>query len=318
MSNFTTFFPSAGGGGGAGSGINSYAPFKVGVADNNPQGYIHSTGLYTNPIDSSVWLKTGNQIEDTTSAYPNAFSNPGLFSQESATDTISLNVQSIVWDGTHFYGANANQIHQYNSSFTATGVAFNLPSPWQSYENTTAMAFDPVNNIMILANNNGGQLFSYNHVGGSSSAWTWREEQSNGGGNNMGLAYVGGGNFLINGAIGGGRFRQTTSIGTTPSGFNNGSLPASKQIIRAGIFVYAQDTGVWREYDNAPGLASTGRTFAHTGTGTRGPALDGNGSIRQQNSGIVYEFSPGGPEVGDSTARTDSSGSAQPLFIKLK
>ena len=59
MSNFTTFFPSAGGGGGEGSGINSYAPFLVGqVSDNDPQGvYIHSTGVYTNPVDSSVWLK---------------------------------------------------------------------------------------------------------------------------------------------------------------------------------------------------------------------------------------------------------------------
>ena len=74
MSNFTTFFPSAGGGGGEGSGINSYAPFSV-VSDNNPQGYIHSTGVYTNPVDSSVWLKTGNRISDVTPrTYPNAFS----------------------------------------------------------------------------------------------------------------------------------------------------------------------------------------------------------------------------------------------------
>ena len=53
MSNFTTFFPSGGSGGG---GINSYAPFKV-SSTGNPAGYNSTTGLYTNPIDNSVWLK---------------------------------------------------------------------------------------------------------------------------------------------------------------------------------------------------------------------------------------------------------------------
>ncbi|MDB0041606.1 hypothetical protein N9F16_00800 [bacterium] len=79
MSNFSQFFP-AGSGGSGGSGINSYAPFKVGTADNNPQGYIASTGLYTNPIDSSVWLKTGTVAADTTPrTYPNAYFEEDMY-----------------------------------------------------------------------------------------------------------------------------------------------------------------------------------------------------------------------------------------------
>ena len=78
MSDFSTFFPS--GGGGEGSGINSYAPFLVSTDDNNPQGYDATTGLYTNPVDESVWLKTGQKIRDnvTPDPYPNAFKNPFL------------------------------------------------------------------------------------------------------------------------------------------------------------------------------------------------------------------------------------------------
>jgi hypothetical protein len=71
MSNFSTFFPASGG---EGAGINSYAPFLVGGTD-NPQGYNATTGLYTNPVDESVWLKTGTIVENTVTPnpYPNAF-----------------------------------------------------------------------------------------------------------------------------------------------------------------------------------------------------------------------------------------------------
>jgi hypothetical protein len=76
MSDFSTFFP---GGGGEGAGINSYASYKINdTVNDNPQGYNYITGLYTNPVDESVWLKTGRTIMDTVtpSLYPNAFLNP--------------------------------------------------------------------------------------------------------------------------------------------------------------------------------------------------------------------------------------------------
>lgn len=75
MSNFSTFFPASGG---EGAGINSYAPYQVSSDTDNPQGYNATTGLYTNPVDESVWLKTGMTILDdvTPDPYPNAFKNP--------------------------------------------------------------------------------------------------------------------------------------------------------------------------------------------------------------------------------------------------
>lgn len=85
MSDITTFFPA--GGGGEGAGINSYAPYKVNeTVNDNPQGYNYATGLYTNPVDESVWLKTGKIIKDTVSPdpYPNAFKNPV------ATDNVEI------------------------------------------------------------------------------------------------------------------------------------------------------------------------------------------------------------------------------------
>ena len=70
MSKFTDYFPSAGSGGGGG-GINSYAPFKV-EATGNPVGYDSTTGVYTNPVDDSIWVKTGDAVLALQSVYPNA------------------------------------------------------------------------------------------------------------------------------------------------------------------------------------------------------------------------------------------------------
>ena len=91
MSNFTTFFPSAGGGG----GINSYAPFNV-VDTGNPVGYNATTGLYTNPEDETVWLRTGNQVTDNDpKSYPNA---TGLNSFTGAPNVISLDTAATTFD----------------------------------------------------------------------------------------------------------------------------------------------------------------------------------------------------------------------------
>ena len=74
MSNFSQFFPAGGGSGGSGGGgINSYAPFKV-EATGNPVGYDSTTGVYTNPVDDSIWVKTGDAVLAQQSVYPNASS----------------------------------------------------------------------------------------------------------------------------------------------------------------------------------------------------------------------------------------------------
>ena len=81
MSNFSQFFPAGGGSGGEGAGINSYAPYKVSPTTNNPVGYNFTTGVYTNPVDESVWVKTGTTVSDTTTprTYPNAYFEEDMY-----------------------------------------------------------------------------------------------------------------------------------------------------------------------------------------------------------------------------------------------
>ena len=81
MSNFSQFFPAGGGSGGEGAGINSYAPYKVSTTTNNPNGYNFATGIYTNPVDESVWIKTGTVAADTGTprTYPNAYFEEDMY-----------------------------------------------------------------------------------------------------------------------------------------------------------------------------------------------------------------------------------------------
>jgi len=106
MSNFSQFFPS-GGGSGVGGGINSYASFDIGseLFDNNPPGYIISTGLYTNPVDSSVWLKTGKELLDTSNTYPNASFRTDNFVESGTGGNTSARGGLAIQNGTDFFWA---------------------------------------------------------------------------------------------------------------------------------------------------------------------------------------------------------------------
>jgi len=122
MSNFSQYFPIGGSssGGDGGGGINSYAPFKV-TATDNPVGYNATTGLYTNPVDGSVFLKTGQTLVLTTDDYPNANRTEGIF------DLANLNYPQINNYGG--YGTNdaANEIYVNgvtdNTVFVYSGLA---------------------------------------------------------------------------------------------------------------------------------------------------------------------------------------------------
>ena len=129
MSNFSTFFPA--GGGGEGAGINSYAPFKVTQGTGNPVGYNATTGLYTNPVDDSVWLKTGALINDTTTprTYPNATSFGDMFIASSpppvrlqGASPYNTN-QGMLWryvnGADKIYNANSGTLGQFTYDSTA-------------------------------------------------------------------------------------------------------------------------------------------------------------------------------------------------------
>lgn len=348
MSNFTTFFPSAGGGGGEGSGINSYAPFLVGTDDNNPQGYIHSTGVYTNPVDDSVWLKTGKQVDDVSNAYPNAFSYtdhrliggnfstnqnlrsdiafdgttaycmiagtngqlrilPNTYStrawgsiinKDSSTISGSQAPRAIAYDTTaggwitHDKSSAASVINRWNSSFTSITSTFSIFAQVGS-NIVSSMTYDSINNNLLLS------LFS-------------------------GDVYI----YDLTTETYSSTFNYSTRF---PSGTNGMSInptsgklwvhDASTQSTTNDVVEVSASTGV------ATGVKFGLYPNAHTTYGTvRGIAWkDGDELLavtKLNTSTYAYVLSSydadGTRKVGDATARTDSSGSGQPLFIKLK
>jgi len=343
MSNFTTFFPSAGGGGGEGSGINAYAPFKVGTTDNNPQGYIHSTGVYTNPVDESVWLKTGKLVADASSVYPNAYSEidyrltsgtddkdvdfrssmafngttayvvksstNAVFRLEQVTESTrawgsSINKDSSLVSGSYGaiaigydstannwisadYASGVNVINKWNAAFTS------ITSTFSTYTQTTNrqirnIAVDTVNNNLLLTANN-QNVYVYN---------------------------------LSNNAYIGVYSLSTRMSASQPSG--TACHPTTGNL-------WVVDGTVVKELNVSTGVA-TGTSFdlypnTYLTAGlVRGIAWKDADTLLAitQKSATALDFVLSGYEkdgirvVGDSTARTDSSGSTQPLFIKLK
>jgi len=350
MSNFTTFFPSAGGGGGVGSGINSYAPFKVGTSDNNPQGYIHSTGVYTNPVDESVWLKTGNQVDDISSAYPNAFAaidhrltsgtqyqytNQNLradmafdgtdaycmiaassgqirmiennydtrawgdiINKDSSTIPGSYGSRVIAYDTTaggwitQDSSSTANVINRWNSDFTSITSTFSIFAE-AGAGTLGGMSYDPINNhLFIFSFNNNIYIYDLTTETHLSTF-------------NIATRFPYG----------------ILGMSINPTSGNLWMVDSNSSAAGYEVVEVSPSTGVetgvkWGLYPN---------TYIASGT-VRGIAWkDGNIllAVTQYQSGTYgYVLSSydidGLRKVGDETARTDSSGSTQPLFIKLK
>jgi hypothetical protein len=371
MSNFSTFFPA--GGGGEGAGINSYAPYSV-SSTGNPVGYDASTGLYTNPVDDSVWLKSGEQIVETSPrTYPNATSLADMFIPGGVPVRITAGypVDAIVW-------------HNYTVSGTPTDYLF-VGEGGTCYQ----MTYDPA------GNSGGGQ---YNTISSSpthsglganafvkftfhvnSGRWYDRGTSSNVA---MMTSYTNGGPRSHTGIV---TYDMATQVG---QGFGYAVQP----LFTRGNFLYVTNTAyndVW-EYNLD---ATTGDVLSYNNSTWNLTTTLGNGFIRDlqydpignyvyfqgsnagsellrldpttlastgyiyptvQNAndngiaGDVYNIAFGkigatnvlwlqgfsaasykagqfysqasdfSVKVGDITAKTDASGSAQPLFIKLK
>lgn len=346
MSNFSTFFPAASGG--EGSGINSYAPFKVGPADNNPQGYIVSTGVYTNPVDDSVWLKTGNQIDDISSVYPNAFAYTD-HRLISGTGSTNQNLWSdIAFDGTDAYcmlaassgqirmiendyatrtwgsiiykdgsaisgsygsrviaydttaggwitqdrSSTANVINRWNSNFTSITSTFSIFAE-AGANLIAAMSYDPINNNLFVYNYT-KKIHIYDLTTETHLSTFDTSTRFPSGISGMSINPTSGNLWMVD-------------AGSSAAGYEVVEVSPSTGVA----------TGVkWGLYPN---------TYIASGT-VKGIAWkDGNIllAVTKLNTGTyAYVLSSydrdGIRKVGDDTARTDSSGSTQPLFIKLK
>lgn len=315
MSNFSTFFPA--GGGGEGAGINSYAPYAV-TAAGNPVGYDPSTGLYTNPVDDSIWLKTGNTLPITSPrTYANATQVPIAPAATGTTWASPSSATGITWDGTHFWVAQTNQtISQYTAAGVATGTS------WTATSATSINCIYFYSNTFYVSVPN-GNIYSYNSSGGSETLVFSASAQSN----SIRQVVFDGTNFYLY------SHNTATILKYDSSGtYTNFSFPISRNVsysfsmtlVDGNLWIledYYADVIVYDLNGNLAGFGYTnpwgnktsiyGITYANTGSGNKFYLVSLNAST-------VYEYNDYIGYVGDPTAKTDTSGSAQPLFIKLK
>ena len=312
MSNFTTFFPSAGGGGGEGSGINSYAPFLVGQVNNDPQGYIPSTGVYTNPVDSSVWLKTGSTLT-VDGTYPNA--TVGAYGYTGASNNFTPNYESlgIVWNGTNYLViGSASTIHEYTSAGVATGNTFSISGNGNdaprgiTFDGTHYYIGDLDLEVRKYTSSFGTAVSSFT----ASNISTFTD-----------LTYLNGSIYVQEGLYTPKRIRIYNSAGTETGDWTYTNLQIDKGIVNDGTNIWitgrnSSGSGVIRQF-TASGVVTGAEVL--TAYETNRPYylayVSGLFTVRAENNYTFYNYAQ---TYGDSTARTDSSGSGQPLFIKLK
>ena len=370
-SNITTFFP--GGGGGEGAGINSYAPYKV-ISNANPVGYNESTGLYTNPVDESVWLKTGKQVIDSTTprTYPNASALLDMFIPGNTPIRIRSAVvyntnQGLLWrlisGNDAIFNSNSGTLGQY--SYNTATKAYTNTFNYGTHSGITYSAWD--NFCVHEASGRWYDRGTWSN--GNFANCAIMPSTANGGPNISSITYydmrpeVGTsyyvypkfviGNFLYvtnqaqqflwkysldatTGAITGYTgdtwdMASTLGLGvsqTMSKGIHYNPIdgycwlqpnPANTQMIQVDQSTMTATGVIYDTIANAAdnGLTSVGRfNFGKIGSTN---VLFIQGTIYQQLVGQFYsEPSNFIAKVGDSTVRTDASGSGQPLFIKLK
>ena len=341
MSNFSQFFPAGGGSGGSGGGINSYAPFLVTSTSGNPVGYDVTTGIYTNPVDDSVWIKTGKTLIDSSNTYPNATGVTDHFTQQAATGNNSNVFRKTVWNGTQLYAlehnnATAGPVDLRLVDLTTLEIgsfATEINLPFGGVTSRT-VAWDPNASAYITfplaspyqvvkwdaANSN---PVAYTITGGTPSSIQLS-------------AVIGNDLYMRDGLENLWIMDLTTNAFTGPIALTNATLGISS--ITAMDYDAVNDT-VWfssssgvngySEY-NYTTWAATGNTILKVqpsgppqSTSLMGMAIGGDdifsvmfvGSFRYK----VTKYSITGiTEKGDTTARTSAMGDGQPLFIKLK
>jgi hypothetical protein len=294
-----------GGGGGKGSGINSYAPFKVGTTDNNPQGYIASTGVYTNPEDESVWLKTGNTLPND-GTYPNAtLSN---YTRKGNYFNTVTSQRFVTSDGTNLYTGGFSQttpVQQRTLLGALTGTVYNLNA---LNDSPLDMTWDGTH--WYLTDDDDSQRYVYKY----DASFNYIQRYDIGSGKADWIAWTG--TYFVIGHSGG-----------TLRVFDSSFVAQAAEVTpTGGVFngLLWDGTHLWGAFsnNNMRKYSITGTTITYTGISigiTLNPGMFGydptTKTLWAGDYSNVWAFSE---LIGDSTARTDSSGSGQPLFIKLK
>jgi len=340
MSNFSTFFPA--GGGGEGAGINSYAPFKV-AATGNPVGYNATTGLYTNPVNDSIWIKTGNTTLSSYATYPNATGEAGFFTIGNITatapsfpsqGTISSNAagtQSFLMD---IQGASGAQMLFILGTPGGAGTTWSITNSFNIGDAGTSplnhirriymnAGYDASTNILWLvgtpAGGGGVGLIGINPTNGSvavafnSSYVGWISTTQATFNPNTGYSYyiqAGTGvvtviNMATNTII------QTITISSTTF---------------EGIFYDNVKNGYWINQTSSNNWGFHDSTMTIDTSVANIPGINQAGLVL--NNGLYYSTIGGSAATipiyqesiafGDSVAKTSAMGDAQPLFIKLK
>ena len=310
MSNFSQYFPIGGSSGGdGGGGINSYAPFKV-TATDNPVGYNATTGLYTNPVDGSVFLKTGNTIIDTAGDYPDATIGPGNWSQTSADDfTIATNTDGVAYDGTFYYMiTSGGVVNQYNTSFTATGVT------WNASSDATGIVYEGGN--FFVLEKSAKTVHKYNTSGVFQSSRV-------AGGNDVFAITALNGIICVLQRPGAAITASIAKVNpTTMAYLGSTTLAGHTSIIGSGgwfsdgVYLWTAQGSVVKAWD-INGVDS-GVSFSPSSSPRNGQIGHDGNVYSDSKSTTIRKFTPVAGSVGDSTARTSTMGDGQPLFIKLK
>ena len=309
MSDFTDFFPVSGGSGvGSGIPINGYFPFIV-SSTGDTTGYDSTTGLYTHP-DGTFWLKSGFQISNSTSVYPNATGGDveSLTQQAdipySFATTTGITYDSI--NGTYWIQIQNGNTVEYTTAGVATGTSWNA-----GIVNIRNIAYDSTADTLWISSASKfvseftkagvatGRTFSTGFIGeltydpNNNTLWI--------------VDTVGTSNIIKEYNLTTGATLTTLTLGTV-------AIQALYYKVSDNTFWAASSTGpVTLQYTKV-GVA-TGKTLP---TPANPNAMSGN-----QNDGItILDFN--GPiipyfplfTVGDPTARTDTD-TAQPLFVRI-
>ena len=344
MSNFSQFFPS-GGGSGVGGGINSYAPYKVSEVTDNPVGYNVTTGLYTNPIDNSVWLKTGKTVIDSSSTYPNATNTTDNLTLVGSVDTNNrlitiYNSGNNTGQCINQLGAGVCRLQEFSiSTLVVSATQTNLDGGGAL---SRTVAYDPTANAYItfpaVAPHNILRWDTANSTfttTATPAGVASQIEQSCVIGNNLYFRENSSDLWYMN---------LTTSAFVGPVALTLAALDMTGvtgmdyDSVNDTVWFSGSDTaalsnvGIFKEFNYTTWVATgrkikfiqpTGPTGAGAGMTPQGVAFNGDAfytltePIGGQRKPTSYSLT-GVTSVGDVTSRTSTMGDTQPLFIKLK